>query len=97
MDMTEYIYPELIFIVPFLNVTGWWIKHKTSVKNKYIPLILGVLATGLSTFYICSSMNKSIWESLCGGTVQGMFMAATAVYANQLAKTSEEETYDNNH
>ncbi|MBE6649390.1 MAG: hypothetical protein E7614_07735 [Ruminococcaceae bacterium] len=96
MDMTEYIYPELIFIVPFLNVTGWWIKHKTSVENKYIPLILGIFATALSSFYIYSSMNKGIWESLWGGTVQGIFMAATAVYANQLAKTSKEEDNDNN-
>ena len=91
MDMTEYIYPELLFIVPFLNVTGWWIKHKTSVENKYIPLILGALATVLSAFYISTTMNKSIWESLLGGTVQGLFMAATAVYANQLSKTSKEE------
>ena len=46
MDMTEYIYPQLLFIIPFLNLTGWWLKHKTNVANKLIPLIflVGVFA-----------------------------------------------------
>lgn len=91
MDMTEYVYPELLFIIPFLNVTGWWIKHKTKVENRYIPIILGGLAVVLSVFYIHTSMGTAVWESITSGFIQGIFLASTAVYANQLIKTGKEE------
>jgi uncharacterized membrane protein len=91
MDMTEYIYPQLLFIIPFLNLTGWWIKHKTNVANKLIPLILGAVAVLLSTLYIHASMQTSVVESVGAGIIQGVFLAATAVYANQITKTGKEE------
>lgn len=91
MDMTEYIYPELLFIIPFLNVLGWWIKHKTVVENKFIPLILGGFAIALSVAYIHFSMGTELFESVGAGVVQGVFIASTAVYANQLTKTVKED------
>ncbi len=98
MDITEYIYPELLFIVPFLNITGWWVKHKTMVENKYIPLILGVISIILSVLYIHTSMGTNIFESISSGIIQGLLLAATAVYANQLTKTGKkEEDNDYNH
>ena len=92
MDMREYVHPELIFLIPFLNLTGWWIKHKTYIPNRFIPIILGVLSTVLSTFYIYTSMGNDFLESLAKGTLQGVFLASTAVYANQLTKTVTDKT-----
>ena len=92
MDMTEYIYPELLFIIPFLNVLGWWIKHKTVVANKFIPLILGGVSIALSVTYIRFSMGTELFESIGSGVVQGIFIASTAVYANQLTKTVKEDS-----
>ena len=91
MDLTQYIYPELLFIIPFLNITGWWIKHKSNMPNKLIPLILGLLSIVLSVAYIYSSMNVSLGESLAGGIVQGILLAAAAVYANQLTKVGKDD------
>lgn len=90
MDFTNYIYPELLFIIPFLNVMGWWIKHKTALENKFIPLILGALSVVLSTLYIHTTMGTDIVESICSGVIQGFLLAASAVYANQLTKTRGE-------
>lgn len=36
-------YPLLL---PVLNTIGYWIKHRTSVKNEFIPPILFLIATG---------------------------------------------------
>ena len=87
MDMTEYINAELLFLIPFLNIFGWWIKNKTVLPNKYIPLILGAVSIMLCICYLRASMEKSIEDSILGGMIQGIFIAATAVYANQLTKT----------
>ena len=97
MEITEYIYPELLFIVPFLNVTGWWLKHKTEVSNRFIPPLLGLFAVVLSVAYIYSSMEMSFLESLAGGLVQGLLLASAAVYANQLTKAGKGDENDNNH
>ena len=91
MNVMEYIYPELLFIVPFLNIIGWWIKHETVIANNLIPLILGVVSIILSVVYIYSSMGMSFLKSVGAGVVQGIFLAASAVYANQLTKTGKEE------
>ena len=91
MDMTEHIYPELLFIMPFLNVLGWWIKHKTKIKNNNIPAILSVVSFVLCFMYIYSTSAKSIGICLCESVVQGVFLAATAVYANQLLKTNKSD------
>ena len=96
MDMTEYIYPELLFIIPFLNITGWWIKHKTTVASKFIPIILGLFSIILSILYIHTSMKTKLGESIGAGIVQGLLLAATAVYANQLTKMRKEEEDDDN-
>ncbi len=89
MNMTEYIYPELLFLIPFLNFFGWWMKHKTELPNKYIPLILGITSIVLCICYIASAFDMELQKTLCSGVVQGIFMASTAVYANQITKTTK--------
>ncbi len=92
MDMKEYVYPELVFLIPFLNLTGWWIKHKSKIPNRLIPIILGVVSTVLSTFYIYTSMGEAFLDSVARGILQGVFLASTAVYANQLTKTIDTDS-----
>ena len=98
MNFQEYIYPELVFLIPFLNLVGWWMKHKTVVQNRYIPITLGALSVVLSTLYIYTTMGIGICDSIAQGILQGVFIASTAVYANQLTKTfdSEYTDYDQN-
>ncbi len=91
MDMREYVYPELLFLVPFLNLTGWWIKHKTRLSNRFIPIVLGIVAMVLSSFYIYATMGETFSDSVLKGILQGVFLASTAVYANQLTKTVEND------
>jgi hypothetical protein len=91
MDMTEYINAELLFLIPFLNILGWWMKNKTVLPNKYIPLVLGGVSIILCICFLRTAMGKCIEDSILGGVIQGIFIAATAVYANQLTKTISEE------
>ena len=43
----DYIKPELIAVAPVLYFIGIWLKKAQTVKDKYIPLILGTVSIGL--------------------------------------------------
>lgn len=84
MDFTAYISPELIGLVPILNAVGWFIKNKTQVKNKWIPLILGILSILASFAYTLKEAFTV--QSVCTAIIQGLMLAGASVYANQLYK-----------
>jgi Kef-type K+ transport system membrane component KefB len=90
MDFTQYISPELLAMIPFLNLLGWFVKEKTKLNNKYIPLVLGIVSIVLSFAYTLSSQTISI-AMVCTAIVQGVMLSATAVYANQMTKQMKKE------
>jgi hypothetical protein len=89
MDFTQYISAELSALVPIMVGVGAWIKNNTEIKNKYIPILLTVLSIALCTLYTLSQ-GVSI-EAMCTGIIQGILVAATAVYTNQLYKQAKTE------
>ena len=90
MDFTQYISPELLAMIPFLNLLGWFVKEKTAISNKLIPLILGICSVILSFVYTLSNEGVNT-AAVCTSIVQGLMLAATAVYANQLTKQMKKE------
>lgn len=89
MDFTQYISAELSALVPVMVAVGAWIKTNSKIKNKYIPILLTVISISLCTLYTLSQ-GVSV-EAMCSGIIQGVLVAATAVYANQLYKQSKTE------
>ena len=49
--LKEFIKPELLILVPVLNIVGLAIKKKSPVADKNIPWILG--AAGVVLSYLC--------------------------------------------
>ena len=42
MDFSEYIRPELLILIPVLNLAGMFTKKAAFFQAKYIPIVLGV-------------------------------------------------------
>lgn len=95
-DFTQFIEPWALVLIPVLVFIGYCIKHKTSADNTNIPIILGVLGIGLTMLWVLAanlpfaSINEvltAVWTAL----VQGLLVAAGAVYANQVYKQKKEK------
>ena len=52
LDITDFIKPELLILVPVLYIVGLGLK-KTSLSDKFIPLILGASGVILSAISGC--------------------------------------------
>jgi hypothetical protein len=87
MDFNNYIMQELLVLVPVLIIVGQFIKGLETVKNKYIPVILGLLGIAFAIAWtIIMSEDTNIPHAILTGVVQGILIAGAAVYGNQIFK-----------
>lgn len=90
MDITTYIKPELLVLVPVLVIIGAVIKHDTQTDNRWIPLALTVIGVALSAVWVLGTMPIVAWAdvatAILTAVVQGVLVAGAAVYGNQLYK-----------
>lgn len=93
--LKEYIKPELLVLVVVLYFVGMGIKNIELIKDKYIPIILGVLGVIISAIYIVatSSINgyQEVLTVIFTAIVQGILVAGASVYVNQLIKQGNKE------
>ena len=87
MDFSNYVSPELLVLIPVLYGLGSVIKKTEGVKDNYIPAILTVVGVILSCLYVFGTEGFTL-VSLFTSLVQGILVAAGAVYGNQLIKQS---------
>ena len=89
MSFTEYIKPELLFLVPVLYLVGMAIK-RSEIRDKLIPWILGGAAIVLSAIWILANCEcgstADIFTAIFTAITQGILIAGASVYANQLVK-----------
>ena len=83
-EITSYINPELLVLVPALFLVGMAIKRYGS-DDRVIPLVLGLLGMLLACLYGIATMKggDSVAMVLFTGLLQGIFCAAGAVFAHQ--------------
>ena len=91
--LKEYIKPELIVLAIVLYFIGMGIKNTELIKDKFIPIILGVLGVIISAIYIIATSEingyQEILMSVFTAIVQGILVAGTSVYVNQVIKQSK--------
>ena len=91
----EYIKPELIVVAIVLYFVGMGIKNTKLIKDKYIPIILGSLGVIVSAIYIIatSTINgyKEVLMVIFTSIIQGVLVAGTSVYVNQIIKQKKKE------
>ena len=89
------INPELLILVPVLYFVGMGIKNTELIKDKYIPIILGFLGIFVSAIYIIatSTINgyQEVLMAIFSSIVQGVLVAGTSVYVNQIIKQKKKE------
>ena len=86
MDITSYIEPKLLILIPVLYMLGLMIK-KSEINDKYI---LGVMGIILATVYSLIGNELKGAEKLLSvifaGVTQGLLCASASVYANNIFK-----------
>jgi len=88
-EFADFIKPELFILIPVLNIIGNWFKDWGKVKDKNIPLFLGIVGIALSGLYVfsTSSLNLSCFlHAAFVSLTQGALIAAASVYAHQIVK-----------
>ena len=99
MELQNYIKPELLILIPVIYLTGIAIK-KSSIKDKFIPFILGGISIVLCAIWIfatCETFSATdILYSIFGAITQGVLVAGASVYVNQLIKQGKETDEDEN-
>lgn len=85
IDVSQYIMPELLVMIPVLYVVAEMIKHSEIVKSKRIPIILGVVGVVLAVAYVVS-VNGVEGYNVVLGVMQGILCAGATVYTHQLYK-----------
>lgn len=91
MNFQQFIKPELFILIPVLYFVGIGIK-KSSIKDKYIPIILGLISIFVSGVYLLATNEingvQDFATALFTAITQGVLCAAASVYADQLIKQS---------
>lgn len=87
MDFNNYVEPELLILIPVLYGIGAILKRTEKIKDNYIPAILAVIGMILSCLHVLGTDGINA-VSIFTAIVQGVLVAAGAVYANQLIKQS---------
>ena len=95
MDMEmikEFIKPELLILIPVLYFIGIAIKNTTLIKDKFIPLTLGVVGVALSTLWVLATEGtENIFMAVFIAITQGFLLSGASVTINQYYKQSKKE------
>lgn len=90
--LKSFIKPELIILIPVLFIIGKAIKN-SEIKDKYIPLILGIVSIVLCSLYVYGTTDikntKELIMSIFVVITQGVLVAGASVYADQLIKQAK--------
>ncbi len=86
----NYVKPELIAVAIALYLIGMGMKKSEKVKDKNIPLFLGVLGIFLCAVYVIATSPlgtvQEIAMAIFTALVQGILVAGLSTYVNQLIK-----------
>lgn len=89
-QIMNYIKPELVVVAVVLYFVGMGLKQAQTVKDKYIPAILGVTGVLLATIYVIATCPlgtvQEIAMAVFTAIVQGILVAGLSTYVNQIIK-----------
>lgn len=88
--MVNYVKPEMLIISVVLYFIGIWMKQSETIKDKYIPVLLGIIGIvvcGIYVFATCSCDNsKETAMAIFTAITQGVLVAGLSNYVNQILK-----------
>ena len=89
-QIMNYVKPELSVVAIVLYFIGIWLKYSKTIKDKYIPLILGLTGIILCAIWIVATSPLSTMQEIAmamfTAIVQGILVAGLSTYVNQIVK-----------
>lgn len=94
-QITNYVKPELIVVAIALYFVGMALKQAQTIKDKYIPLILGGISILICAMYVFAtstcSTPQDIVMAIFTTITQGILVAGLSTYVNQIVKQLNKE------
>ena len=94
-QITNYVKPELIVVAIALYFVGMALKQAQTVKDKYIPLILGGISIAICAMYVFATSSCStpqdIVMAIFTAITQGILIAGLSTYVNQIVKQANKD------
>lgn len=89
-QILNYVKPELLVVAVALYFIGMGLKKAQTFKDKYIPLILGVIGIVLCAIWVLGTSplgtGQDIAMAIFTAIVQGILVAGLSTYINQVIK-----------
>lgn len=94
-QIMNYIKPELVVVAVVLYFIGVAMKKSETVKDKYIPIINGMIGVAICALYIFASCSgdsaQAVAMAMFTAITQGILVAGLSTYVNQLFKQARKE------
>lgn len=88
--LMNYIKPQLIIVAIALYFIGVWIKDTEYIKDKWIPVILGIVSIIICAIWVLATTpigsGQALLMAIFTAIIQGILVAALSTYVNQLIK-----------
>lgn len=89
-QIMNYVKPELIIVAIVLYFLGMWFKRAAFIKDKYIPLVLGIVGIFVCGIWVAATSSfataQDIALAVFTAVVQGILVAGVSTYINQIIK-----------
>lgn len=89
-QIMNYVKPELIIVAIVLYFLGTWLKKAAFIKDKYIPLVLGIVGIFVCGIWVVATATfatgQDIASAIFASITQGILVAGLSTYANQIVK-----------
>ena len=93
--LMNYVKPELLIVAVVLYFLGIWLKQAACVKDKLIPLTLGIVGIFICGIWVCATSQFSTPQDFAmavfASITQGILVAGVSTYVNQLIKQTNKE------
>lgn len=89
-QIMNYVKPELIVVAIALYFLGMWLKQAAFVKDKIIPMVLGITGIFVCGIWVMATATfangQDIALAVFTAIVQGVLVAGLSTYVNQFIK-----------
>ena len=89
-QIMNYVKPELLIVAVVLYFLGMWFKQAAFIKDKYIPLALGIMEIIVCGIWVMATASfatsQDIALAIFTAIVQGILVAGLSTYVNQMFK-----------
>lgn len=94
-EIMNYVKPELLVVAVVLYFLGMALKQADTIKDKYIPLILGGISIVLCAIWVLATSTlgsgQDVAMAVFTAITQGILVAGLSNYVNQIVKQAGKE------